>query len=108
MDTKVVEHPKSGIYKKDAKGNIMFCGSGKYFRDQKERYSVYPEPYNNSIKIRFLRLLRMHRTRYDLLSHHYEPHSYYLFSIYVVYKLNFRIKTDFCLIRTTYLLFQSL
>jgi uncharacterized beta-barrel protein YwiB (DUF1934 family) len=58
MDTKVVEHPKSGIYKKDAKGNIMFCGSGKYFRDQKERYSVYPEPFKQLYKDQVLAVIK--------------------------------------------------
>jgi len=33
------------IFKKNPKGDILITGSGKFFREQKKRYSKYDEPY---------------------------------------------------------------
>ena len=51
MDTTVIENKKEkSLFKNDSKGNILFLGSGKYFREQKERYSEYSEPYKQLYK----------------------------------------------------------
>jgi len=33
------------MFKKNPKGDIIITGSGKFFREQKKRYSKYDEPY---------------------------------------------------------------